>query len=96
VQAILNGNLNIRVVLIFPILLVCGFIMKRVVFGIRGELELAKYEMERGPIEEAPKPPPEGEALPGYTWLTREDYDEIVAMLKAEYIAAQSKGRAAK
>jgi hypothetical protein len=78
------------VVLIFPVLLVCGFIMRRVVFGIRGELDLAKYKMERGPIEEAPKPPPEDQVLPGYTWLTQEDYDEILAALRAEIQATQS------
>jgi hypothetical protein len=83
-RAIMSGDLSILVVLIFPMLLVCGYIMKRVVFGIRGELALAKYELARGPIEEAPKPPSAEVALPGYTWLTREDYDELLARLKAE------------
>jgi hypothetical protein len=92
-QAVLNGDLNIFVVMIFPILLLCGFIMKRVVFGIRGELALAKYQMERGPLEEAPKPPPKELALPGYTWLTQADYDELVAQITAELRAAQSESR---
>jgi hypothetical protein len=93
-RAIMSGQLNIILILIIPLLLLCGFILRRVVFDIRGELSLAKYKMERGPIEEAPKPPPADVALPGYVWLTKEDYDELLSEIVAEQRADSSESGA--
>lgn len=76
---------GIIAVIVFFVLLLCGFIMKRLAFNVK--LELNKYEEQRGPLEEAPKPPPPELLLPGYTMLTREDYDEIRAKVIAEYNA---------
>lgn len=83
-QALLNGNLSFIVYLFFPILLFSGLFMQRIVGNIRRELDMAKYELERGPIEEAPQPPPKEMLLPGYTMLTQEDYDELDAKVRSE------------
>jgi hypothetical protein len=40
---------------------------------MRDELDMAKYELERGPVEAPPEAPPEEERLPGYMMLTEAD-----------------------
>lgn len=81
----LTSKNGIIAVIVFFVLLLCGFIMKRLAFNVK--IELNKYEKLRGPIEEAPKPPPPELLLPGYSMLTKEDYDEIRAKVIAEYNA---------
>lgn len=83
-QAIFSGNLSILVVLIFPVLLIAGFLIQRITSSVRQETTMNKYKLERGPIIEAPKPPAEEDLVPGYTLVTHEDYDELVEKIKAE------------
>ena len=49
-MAILQGRLSLLVFLTFPVLLIAGFVMQRVVFSMRKELELAEYLAARGPV----------------------------------------------
>ena len=83
-QAIFNGNLSILVCLLFPGLLVAGFLMRHLVNSLNEDLSMAKYILERGPEEEPPQAPPPEKLLPGYTLLTRDDYDEIRAKVEKE------------
>ena len=87
--AIFQGRLSLLVCLIFPVLLFGGLIMQHLVSGMRRDLEMVEYAAERGPVEEAPQPPPPEERLPGYLMLTQADYDEIVARLRQELEAEQ-------
>ena len=75
-QALLSGKLSLYVLLLFPVLLVSAFLLQRLVKSMRDELDMAKYELERGPVEEAPEAPPETERLPGYMMLTEADLKE--------------------
>lgn len=76
-QALLSGKLNILVIIIFLVLILCGLLVQHFVKKIRWEIIMAEYKAQRGPVEEAPKPPPAEELLPGYSMLTYEDYKEI-------------------
>lgn len=83
-QAIMNGNLNILVILLFPTLLVAAFLMRRLVSSLNEDVSMAKYILERGPEEEPPKAPDPKDRLPGYTFMTKVDYDEIYAKVEKE------------
>lgn len=83
-QAIFSGKLSILVCIIFLALIAAVFAIQYVGTSLRRKMDLAEYELERGPIEEAPKPPPPEELLPGYTMLTKQDYDEIYESLKRD------------
>lgn len=83
-QAILSGKLSVWICLIFPVLAVSGFLMEQCMQGMRKELEMARYIAERGEIEQAPPLPDAKDLLPGYTMLTRQDYDEILQKLRQE------------
>lgn len=85
-QAILSGKLSILVFPIFLALIVAVFVIQYVGTSIRRKLDMAEYELERGPIEEAPKPPSPEDLLPGYTMLTKQDYDEIYESLKCDML----------
>ena len=76
-QTILSGKFGFLICLIFPLLILAGLFVQYTVSNLRRELDMAKYVLERGPVEEAPKPPPADELLTGYTLLTRQDYEEI-------------------
>ena len=75
-------NIGLLACLVFPALLLMGFIAQRVVRNLREELDMAKYILDRGPVEEMPQLPPEEERLPGYQTLTQKDYDEIYRQLR--------------
>lgn len=83
-QAILEGKLGFFVLVIFLVMILCGLLIQHIVKKMRWEISMAEYEMERGPIEEAPKPPPEEKLIPGYTMLTHEDYEEIEKLVKQD------------
>lgn len=85
-QALLSGKLSIIVFMVFLVLVLSGLVVQHVVNKMRWEIIMAEYEIERGPIEEAPKPPPAEEVLPGYTMLTYKDYEEIEKSLKQKII----------
>ena len=89
--AIFQGKLSLLVCLIFPVLLFGGLILQRLVSGMRRDLEMVEYASQRGPVEEAPQPPPPEERLPGYLMLTQADYDEITARLRKELEAEQKR-----
>lgn len=77
-------NIGILACLVFPALLLMSFITQRVVRNLRTELDMAKYILERGPVEDMPQLPPEEERLPGYQSLTQKDYDEVYQQLCEE------------
>lgn len=81
-RALLSGKLGIFAFLIFLVLILGGLLVQHIVNKMRWEILMAEYEAQRGPVEEAPKPPPAEELLPGYTMLTFQDYEEIEAALK--------------
>lgn len=85
-QALLSGKLSIFVLATFLVLVLGGLFVQRIVNKMRWEITMAEYEIERGPIEEAPKPPPAEDLLPGYTMLTYQDYEEIEKALKQELL----------
>ena len=89
-MAILQGRLSLLVFLTFPVLLIAGFAMQRVVFSMRKELELAEYLAARGPVEDPPAPPPPEQLVPSYTTMTWDDYSEIMKTLQDE-LAAERK-----
>ena len=86
----LSGKFGFLVCIVFPVLLVAGLILQSAVKNLRRDLALAKYEMERGPIEE-PEPQPEAEdLLPGYSMLTHADYEELYDALKKTLLEEQN------
>lgn len=85
-QALLSGKLSILLLASFLVLVLGGLFVQRIVGQMRWEIIRAEYEIERGPVEEAPKPPPPEELLPGYTLLTYQDYEEIEKALKQELL----------
>lgn len=91
-QGILSGKYSFLICLIFPILILTGLFVQYMVSSLRKELDMAKYVLERGPIEQAPKPPPADELLPGYTLLTQQDYDEIMESILKDVMQSDRGG----
>ena len=80
-----NENIAFLAMIVFPALLFGGFILQWLVKALRGNTQMALYELSRGPIETF-KDIPDDKKLPGYDTLTKDDYEEIYLALKAELI----------
>lgn len=89
-QEFISGKLSFLVCAIFPLLVLGGLLMQRVVYKMRQTMDLAQYELERGPLEQAPPLPPPEEVVPGYTLMTFRNYEAISRELMQEWSAAQS------
>ena len=81
-KAFLSGQLGLIVIIIFFVLILGGLLVQHFVKKMRWEIVLAEYKAQRGPVEQAPEPPPPEKLLPGYSMLTYDDYMEIEASVK--------------
>ena len=79
-----NENIAFLAMIVFPTLLFGGFILQWLVRALRGNTQMALYELSRGPIETYNTIIPEEDRLPGYDTLTKDDYEEIYQVLKKE------------
>ena len=87
----LSGQLGVIICAIFLLLVLGGLLVQHLVNSMRREISMAEYELERGPIEQAPPLPPEEELLPGYSMLTYDDYDAIAKSLREELLKEMEK-----
>ena len=84
-DAVSNENIAFLAMIVFPVLLFGGFLLQWLVKALRGNTQMALYELSRGPIETFEQIPEE-DRLPGYDTLTKQDYDEIYEILKSELL----------
>lgn len=87
----LSGQLGVIICAVFLLLVLSGLLVQHLANSMRREITMAEYELERGPIEQAPPPPPEEELLPGYSMLTYDDYDAIAKSLREELLKEMEK-----
>lgn len=90
-QGILSGKVGIFIFLFFFIFVLGGLLVQHLVGKMRWEISMAEYELERGPVEEAPPLPAEEELLPGYSMLTYQDYEAIEKSLREELLKEMEK-----
>ena len=90
-QGFLSGDLGIVIFLVFFILVLGGLLVQHLVGKMRWEISMAEYELERGPVEEAPPLPAKEELLPGYSMLTYQDYEAIEKTLREELLKEMEK-----
>ena len=81
-----NENIAFLAMIVFPTLLFGGFILQWLVRALRGNTQMALYELSRGPIETYDSVIHEEDRLPGYDTLTKDDYEEIYQILKSELL----------
>jgi len=72
----LGSDIGFLACIVFPVLLIAGLILSSSIKNMKHDLDLAQYELERGPIEEAERPDPK-DVLPGFETLTEKDRKEI-------------------
>ena len=78
ILSFVSGKIGFMAIIIIPILLIVALILYNAGKNIRGELNRTLDKLSEK------KKSPEDEILPGYTTLTRRDYEEIYQSLKRE------------
>ncbi len=78
VLSFLSGKVGFLFCIVFPILLVSGMILQSSVKNLQEDMALVKKEIEQKRMD--------AELLPGYTTLTRGDYNAIYESLKKELL----------
>ncbi|MBQ7670609.1 MAG: signal peptidase I [Clostridia bacterium] len=81
-----SGKIGFLALIVIPILLIAGLILYGVGRNIRGELDdaLDKLSKRKRQGENRSELPKEEDLLPGYSTLTKKDYDDIYETLKSE------------
>lgn len=82
VVSFLGGGIGFFACIVLPVLIIAGMVLQSAVTNLQKEL----YETERKLREEKSATTTDDELLPGYTTLTRKDYEEIYTMLKEELL----------
>lgn len=91
VLSFLTGKIGFLACIVFPVLLTAGLILQSAVKSLWQEMAQLRKELDGGgeasPQEtEQPEQPDAETPLPGYTLLTRKDYEDILAKLREERI----------
>jgi hypothetical protein len=81
-----TGKFGFIALIVFPILLISGIVLKSVGKSIKGTLDEALEELSRIEQSEKEDSKQEDETLPGYKTLTQNDLDEIYEKLKSELL----------
>lgn len=87
VLSFVSGKIGFLALIVIPVLLIAGLILYGVGRNIRGELDEALDKLSKKQSENnggASSPPDPDDLLPGYSTLTKKDYDEIYETLKSE------------
>ena len=79
VMSFLTNEVGFLIFILFPILLVAGFILKSCVQNIRNEMDTVLHEMEK-------------EEQHRHVQLTREEYAEIEAKIRQEFLEEMKQG----
>ncbi len=78
----LGGNIGLLACVVFPVLLIAGLILQSAVRSIHKEMEEAMRALQ----EETSAPPAEEDLLPGFTTVTRKEFEEMYEQLKKEIL----------
>ncbi|MBQ7646831.1 MAG: signal peptidase I [Clostridia bacterium] len=81
--AFITGKFGFIALIVLPILLIGGMILRSISSNIRGSLDQTLEELAK---MEADDSKDRGEPLPGYETVTQKEYDEIYEKLKREML----------